>query len=67
LAALATRAKPGLLIVYHAWISWWPNAEAGQPVTLTSGGLHSTSDVLQKEIASRYRGQFVIARDLDVY
>src|SRR5215471_12008580 len=24
LAALATKAKPGLLIVYHAWISWWP-------------------------------------------
>ena len=23
LAALATKAKPGLLIVYHAWISWW--------------------------------------------
>jgi ribonuclease BN (tRNA processing enzyme) len=67
LAALATRARPGLLIVYHAWISGWPSGEAGQPVTLTNGGLHSTPDVLQKEIASRYRGRFVIGQDLDVY
>jgi ribonuclease BN (tRNA processing enzyme) len=34
---------------------------------LTTGGLHSTPDVLQNEIASRYRGQFVVGRDLDVY
>ena len=67
LATLATRARPRLLIVYHAWISSWPSAEAGQPATLTNGGLHSTPDVLQKEIAARYRGQFVIGRDLDVY
>jgi ribonuclease BN (tRNA processing enzyme) len=67
LAALATRARPGLLVVYHAWISWWPNSEAGEPGTLTSGSLHSTPDVLQREIASRYRGPFVIGRDLDVY
>jgi ribonuclease BN (tRNA processing enzyme) len=67
LAALATRARPRLLIVYHAWISNWPSPEAGQPATLTTGGLHSTSDVLQKEIAARYQGQFVIGRDLDVY
>jgi ribonuclease BN (tRNA processing enzyme) len=25
LAALAAKAKPGLLIVYHAWISRWPD------------------------------------------
>jgi hypothetical protein len=57
-----------LLIVYHAWISGWPSAVAGgQPVTLTTGGLHSTPDVLQKEIAARYRGSFVIGRDLEVY
>lgn len=33
LAALATKAKPGLLIVYHAWISWSPSAapSPGQP------------------------------------
>ena len=69
LAALATKAKPGLLIVYHAWISWWPSVEAtgDQPVVLTTGGLHSTPDVLQREIGLRYAGQFVIGRDLDVY
>ena len=69
LAALATKAKPGLLIVYHAWISWWPSVEvaADQPVVLTTGGLHSTPDVLQREIGSRYSGHFVIGRDLDVY
>jgi ribonuclease BN (tRNA processing enzyme) len=69
LATLATKAKPGLLIVYHAWISWWPSVEAAgdQPVVLTTGGLHSTPDVLQREIGSRYSGKFVIGRDLDVY
>ena len=68
LAALAAKAKPGLLIVYHAWISWWPDAPPGsQPPTLTTGELHSTPDVLQKEIGSRYSGNFVIGRDLDVY
>ncbi len=69
LAALATKAKPGLLIVYHAWISSWPSVEAAgdQPVVLTTGGLHSTPDVLQREIGLRYSGKFVIGRDLDVY
>jgi hypothetical protein len=69
LAALAGKAKPGLLIVYHAWISWWPTVEAaaGQPVTLTNGGLHSMPDLLQREIGSRYSGHFVIGRDLDVW
>jgi len=67
LAALATKAKPGLLIVYHAWISGWPSAEAGGPAALTTGGIHSTPDVLQKEIRSRYAGHFVIGQDLDVY
>jgi len=69
LAALATKAKPGLLIVYHAWISWRPSiAPSGsQPVVLTTGEFHSTPDVLQKEIGSRYSGNFVIGRDLDVF
>jgi ribonuclease BN (tRNA processing enzyme) len=69
LAALATKAKPGLLIVYHAWISWWPNIarSANQVPGLSTGELHSSPDVLQKEIGSRYSGNFVIARDLDVY
>jgi len=68
LAALADKAKPGLLIVYHAWISWWPEvAPSDRPVALATGELHSTQDVLQKEIGSRYSGNFVIGRDLDVY
>ena len=69
LAALAARAKPKLLIVYHAWISWWPAAApaANQVVSLTTGYPHSSPDVLQKEIGARYSGNFVIGRDLDVY
>ena len=66
LAALASKAKPGLLIVYHAWISWWP-PPAHQPAVLTTGELHSTPDALQKEIGARYSGNFVIGRDLDVF
>jgi len=68
LAALASKAKPGLLIVYHAWISWWPEvAPLDRPVVLSTGEIHSTPDVLQKEIGSRYSGNFVIGRDLDVF
>src|SRR5207245_5541834 len=68
LAALATKAKPGLLIVYHAWISWWPNIAPsnGHGFALSTGELHSSPDVLQKEIGLRYSGSFVIGRDLDV-
>jgi len=69
LAALATKARPGLLIAYHAWIAWGPSAvpSGEQPVVLTPGGFHSSPDVLQKEIASRYSGHFIIGRDLDVF
>ena len=64
LAALGTQAKPGLLIVYHAWISWSPSIEPsfGQPVALTAGALHSSPDVLQKEIGSRYSAHFAVTR-----
>jgi len=68
LAELAIKAKPRLLIVYHAWISWWPDVAASdKPIVLTTGELHSTLDVLQREIGSRYSGNFVIGNDLDVY
>lgn len=68
LAALASKAKPGLLIVYHAWISEWPDVPPSEKlVVLTTGALHSTPEVLQKEIRSRYPGEFVIGRDLDVF
>ena len=69
LAALAAKAKPRLLIVYHAWISSWPSItpSGSQPVVLTTGEFHSSAEVLQKEIRSRYSGRFVIGQDLDVY
>src|SRR5262249_28387289 len=69
LATLATKAKPGLLIVYRAWISWWPDVvpSGNQPAGPATGELHSSPDVLQKEIASLYSGHFVIGCDLDVY
>ena len=68
LAELASKAKPRLLVVYHAWINWWADVQIPhRPVVLTTGALHSTPDVLQKEIGSRYSGNFVIGRDLDVY
>jgi ribonuclease BN (tRNA processing enzyme) len=68
LAALATKAKPGLLIVYHASIAWRPGVAAPSGNELISAGAFlSSPDVLQKEISSRYSGQFVIGRDLDVY
>ena len=68
LAELASKAKPRLLVVYHAWINWWSDVQfPDRPVVLTTGALHSTPDVLQKEIGSRYSGNFVIGRDLDVY
>ena len=69
LAALAVKAKPRLLIVYHAWIPSWPSlAPSGsQPVVLTTGEFHSSAEVLQKEISSRYSGHFVIGQDLNVY
>lgn len=68
LAELANKARPHLLIVYHAWISWWPDVQSpDRPVVLTRGELHSTPDVLQREIASQYTGHFVIGRDLDMY
>jgi ribonuclease BN (tRNA processing enzyme) len=69
LAALAGKAKPSLLILYHAWISSWPSvAPSGtQPVALTSGEFHSSADVLRQEMSSRYSGRFVIGQDLDVF
>src|ERR1041385_3510480 len=69
LAELAAKARPRLLIVYHAWISWRPSITPApnQPISLTTGEFHSSPDVLQKEIGSRYSGHFVIGQDLDVY
>src|SRR5713101_9192852 len=57
LAELASKAKPGLLILYHASVSWRPTVDAER----------STPAELLKEITSRYSGHVVVGRDLDVY
>lgn len=69
LAALATKARPQLLVIYHSSISWRPGIAppSDQLSLISAGALHSSPDVLQKEISSRYSGEFVIGRDLDVY
>ncbi len=57
LAELATKAKPRLLIIYHASIVLRP---ALRPQA-------SSPDQLLKEVLSGYTGEVVVARDLDVY
>jgi ribonuclease BN (tRNA processing enzyme) len=68
LAALATEARPKLLVVYHT-VAF--RAGIAPPKFLSSltgaGTSRSTPEVLQEEIGSRYSGQFVVGRDLDVY
>lgn len=68
LAALATKAKPKLLVVYHT-LGFRPGITP--PKSLSSlvgaGSSRSTAEVLEDEIGSRYSGKFVIGRDLDVY
>jgi len=57
LAELATKAKPRLLILYHASIALRPavNPRASSPAALLD------------EMSSRYAGAVVVGRDLDVY
>lgn len=57
LAALAAKARPRLLVLYHHSIGLRPGAVPGA----------STPDALFREMSERYSGQFVIGRDLDVY
>jgi ribonuclease BN (tRNA processing enzyme) len=68
LAVLATKAKPKLLVVYHT-ISFRPGIAPPQFLSSLAGtgAFRSPSEVLEQEISSRYSGQFVIGRDLDVY
>jgi ribonuclease BN (tRNA processing enzyme) len=68
LAELATKAKPKLLVVYHT-ISFRPGIPPPKSLSslLDAGPLRSAPEVLQEEIGSRYSGQFVIGRDLDVF
>lgn len=57
LAEIATKAKPGLLIIHHATIVLRPavNPAASSPETLL------------REIQAHYSGKVVVGRDLDVY
>jgi len=68
LAALATEAKPKLLVTYHT-IAFRPGLAPPKflsSITATDAS-RSTEEILQHEIGSRYSGQFVIGHDLDVY
>jgi ribonuclease BN (tRNA processing enzyme) len=56
LTELATQAKPGLLILYHASLSLRPAVDSER----------STPAALLSEM-SRYPGHVVVGRDLDVY
>lgn len=69
LAALAAKARPRLLVLYHTSISWRPAIAPprDQPSLPSAGAFLSSPEVLQKEMASKYSGHFVIGRDLDVY
>jgi ribonuclease BN (tRNA processing enzyme) len=68
LADLATKAKPKLLVVYHT-VSFRPGIAAPKFLSAmnSAASVRSTPEVLQEELGSRYAGQFVIGRDLDVY
>ena len=57
LAELATKAKPKLLVLYHASISWRPGVD----------NQRSRPEVLLAEMMSKYSGQIAVGRDLDVY
>jgi ribonuclease BN (tRNA processing enzyme) len=57
LAELAAKAKPRLLILYHASISWRPVVD----------NVRSTPSELLNEMTSRYSGHVVVGRDLDVF
>jgi ribonuclease BN (tRNA processing enzyme) len=56
LTELATKAKPGLLVLYHASLSIRPAVDTQR----------STAATLLNEMA-KYPGRVVVARDLDVY
>lgn len=60
LAELASRAKPGLLVLYHASIVVRPGVRPNFPA-------NSSVEELLNEMQSRYGGKVVVARDLDIY
>jgi ribonuclease BN (tRNA processing enzyme) len=60
LAELASKAKPGLLVLYHASIVVRPGVRPNFPA-------NSSVEELLNEMQSRYGGKVVVARDLDIY
>ena len=68
LATLALKAKPKLLVIYHT-VGFRPGIAPPKFLSAAAGGaaLGSSDELLRDEISSRYSGQFVIGRDLDVY
>jgi ribonuclease BN (tRNA processing enzyme) len=58
LAELAKKAKPHLLVIYHAAVSLRP---------ATAGPDSSSMSELFNAIAARYPGHVVVGQDLDVY
>jgi len=63
LADLAAKARPQLLVLYHASISLRPGVNANFAINAAS----SSPEELLNEIQARYHGKVVVARDLDVY
>ena len=57
LAELATKAKPGLLVLYHNPITLRPEKRP----------MASTPEDLLGEIRSGYKGKVAVGRDLDIY
>lgn len=57
LAELATKAKPGLLILYHASIAFRPGIN---PIA-------SSPEELLREMREGYSGKMVVGHDLDIY
>jgi ribonuclease BN (tRNA processing enzyme) len=57
LAELARKAKPRLLVLYHASVAWRPVVD----------NQRSRPEVLLSEIITSYSGHVVVGRDLDVY
>jgi ribonuclease BN (tRNA processing enzyme) len=68
LAELAKKARPKLLVIYHT-VSFPPGIAPPRllPPKGSADALYASPEMLMREIGSRYSGQFVIGRDLDVY
>jgi len=68
LAELAKGAHPKLLVIYHT-VSFPPGIAPPRllPPKAGADALYASPEMLRKEIGSRYSGEFVIGKDLDVY